>query len=71
MEDFPQKQEKKSLDPETLELIERLKKMKPEIPKIEEDRSIKLRPPETSVKQKPKGHWQSFAERSLPNGDRD
>lgn len=68
MEDFSPKPK---LDPETLERIERLKKMKPEIPKVEESKSIGLRPPERPTEQAPKKGRHPFVERSLPNGDRD
>lgn len=61
---------KLKLDSEVLEIIERLKKMDPKVPEVKKDTSINLKPLASSTK-KPKGSWSSFAESSLPNGDRD
>lgn len=61
---------KPKLDPVVLEIIERLKKMEPKVSKVEKNNTIRLKPPASSPK-KPRGSWTSFAERSLPNGDRD
>lgn len=61
----------RGLGPEVAGIIEKLQKMEPKNPVVK-DNSVHLKPPTSSPSpKKPKGNWQSFAERSLPNGDRD